>query len=226
MFSHIKNMKGVKIMAKKYTKTEEIINGVTHGLGVIFGIVALTILLYLAVKKGNVPSIVGFSIYGACIILMFLSSTLYHSFTIEKVKNVLRVFDHSSIFLFIAGTYTPIVLLTLEGPLRVAMLIGIWAIAIAGVGFKIFTFGKFDKFEALSLIIYIGMGWIAILPLKAIIQATSVNFIYWLLGGGLLYTIGTIFYGVKKIPYNHAIWHLFVLAASVTHFLGIVFYLA
>jgi len=219
-------MKGVKIMAKKYTKTEEIINGVTHGLGVIFGIVALTILLYLAVKKGNVPSIVGFSIYGVCIILMFLSSTLYHSFTIEKVKNILRVLDHSSIFLFIAGTYTPIVLLTLEGPLRVAMLVGIWAIAISGVGFKIFTFGKFDKFKALSLIIYIGMGWIAILPLKAIIQATSINFMYWLLGGGLLYTIGTIFYGVKKIPYNHAIWHLFVLAASVTHFLGIVFYLA
>lgn len=213
-------------MAKKYTKKEEIINGVTHGIGVIFGIVALSILLYLAIKKGSVPKIVGFSIYGACIILMFLSSTLYHSFTIEKVKNVLRVFDHSSIFLFIAGTYTPIVLLTLEGPLRIGMLVGVWAIALLGVGFKIFTFGKFDKFKALSLIIYIGMGWIAIIPIKAIINATSINFFYWIIAGGLLYTVGTIFYGVKKIPYNHAIWHLFVLAASVTHFLGIVFYLA
>lgn len=213
-------------MAKKYTKKEEIINGVTHGIGVIFGIVALSILLYLAIKKGSVPKIVGFSIYGACIILMFLSSTLYHSFTIEKVKNVLRVFDHSSIFLFIAGTYTPIVLLTLEGPLRIGMLVGVWAIALLGVGFKIFTFEKFDKFKALSLIIYIGMGWIAIIPIKAIINATSINFFYWIIAGGLLYTVGTIFYGVKKIPYNHAIWHLFVLAASVTHFLGIVFYLA
>jgi len=213
-------------MAKKYTKKEEIINGVTHGIGVVFGIVALSILLYLAIKKGSVPEIVGFSIYGACIILMFLSSTLYHSFTIEKIKNVLRVFDHSSIFLFIAGTYTPIVLLTLKGPLRIGMLIGVWAIALSGVGFKIFTFGKFDKYKALSLIIYIGMGWIAIIPIKAIINATSINFFYWIIAGGLLYTVGTIFYGVKKIPYNHAIWHLFVLAASVTHFLGIVFYLA
>lgn len=214
------------ILSKNYTKKEEIINGITHGLGVLFGIVALSILLYMAVKKGNIPSIVGFSIYGVCIILMFLSSTLYHSITVEKAKKVLRVFDHSSIFLFIAGTYTPIVLLTLKGPLRLGMLIGIWAIAISGVGFKIFTFGKFDKFKAPSLILYIGMGWVAILPIKAIINATSIHFFFWILGGGLLYTVGTIFYGVKKIPYNHAIWHLFVLAASVTHFLGIVFYLA
>src|SRR5690606_23273146 len=122
--------------------------------------------LFLAIKKDIVPKIVVFSIYGACSILMFLSSTLYHNFTMEKVKNVLRVFDHSSIFLFIAGTYTPIVLLTLEGPLRIGMLIGVWAIALLGVGFKIFTFGKFDKFKALSLFIYIGMGWIAIIPIK------------------------------------------------------------
>lgn len=214
------------ILSKNYTKKEELINGITHALGVLFGIVALSILLYMAVKKGNIPSIVGFSIYGACIILMFLSSTLYHSITVEKAKKVLRVFDHSSIFLFIAGTYTPVVLLTLKGPLRLGMLVGIWVIAISGVGFKIFTFGKFDKFKALSLILYIGMGWVAILPIKAIINATSIHFFFWILGGGLLYTIGTIFYGVKKIPYNHAIWHLFVLAASVTHFLGIVFYLA
>ncbi len=213
-------------MAKKYTKKEEILNGVTHGIGVIFGIVALTILLYLAIKKGSVSEVVGFSIYGACIILMFLSSTLYHSFTIDKVKKILRVFDHSSIFLFIAGTYTPIVLLTLEGKLKVGMLVGVWTIAFLGVLFKIFTFGKFDKFKALSLLIYIGMGWIAVVPVKAIINATSINFFYWILGGGLLYTVGTIFYGSKKIPYNHAIWHLFVLAASVTHFLGIMFYLA
>jgi hemolysin III len=188
--------------------------------------VALTILLLFAIQKGNVPSIVGFSIYGVCIILMFLSSTLYHSFTIEKVKNVLRVLDHSSIFLFIAGTYTPIILLTLKGTLRIGMLIAIWCVAIFGVCFKIFTFGKFDSFKALSLILYIGMGWLAIIPIKSIINATSLQFFYWILAGGLLYTVGTIFYGVKRIPYNHAIWHLFVLAASVMHFLGIVFYLA
>lgn len=212
-------------MIKKYTKTEEIINGITHGIGVIFGIVALTILLVISIKKGDIPSIVSFSIYGGCIILMFLASTLYHSFTKEKVKNILRVFDHSSIFLFIAGTYTPIVILTLQGYLRIGILIGIWAMAISGVVFKILTYGKFDRYKLLSVFIYIGMGWTAIIPIKKIVEATSINFFYWILLGGLIYTLGTIFYSIKKIPYNHAIWHLFVLAASITHFVGIFLYL-
>lgn len=213
-------------MGKKYSRIEEILNCITHGAGIVFGIVALTILLVLSIRKGDVPSIVAFSIYGACIIIMFLSSTLYHSFTIRKVKEVLRVFDHSAIFLFIAGTYTPIVLLTLTGKFRIIMLVAIWTIAISGVLFKIFTFGKFDKYNILSLIIYIAMGWISLIPIKAIIEATSINFFYWILAGGLLYTLGTIFYKNKRIPFNHAIWHVFVLAASVTHFLGIMIHLA
>ena len=212
-------------MIKKYNKIEEIFNGITHGIGVVFGIFALTILLILSIRKGDIPSIVSFSIYGACIILMFLSSTLYHSIPMEKAKKVLRVFDHSSIFLFIAGTYTPIVILTLTGALRIGVLISIWAIALSGVVFKILTYGKFDKYKAVSLIIYIGMGWTAILPIKAIISATSINFFFWILGGGLLYTLGTIFYGFRKIPFNHGIWHLFVLAASIVHFVGIYLYL-
>lgn len=220
------NNEGKQLLSKRYTKREEIANGVTHGMGVLFGIAALTVLLILSIKKGDIPSIVSFSIYGGCIILMFLSSTLYHSFTIEKVKRILRVFDHSSIFLFIAGTYTPIALLALKGYLRIIILVAIWVIALSGVGFKIFTFNKFDKYKVLSLIIYIGMGWTAIIPVKSIINATSINFFYWILAGGLLYTFGTIFYSIKKIPYNHAIWHIFVLAASVTHFVGILMYLA
>lgn len=213
-------------MPKKYSHTEEIINGVTHGIGVIFGIVALTVLLILSIRKGDIPSIVSFSIYGSCIILMFLSSTLYHSFINKKAKDLLRVFDHSSIFLFIAGTYTPIVILTLKGSLRVGILVGIWAMAIGGVVFKILTYGKFDKYKLLSVMFYIGMGWVAIFPIRKIIESTSINFFYWILAGGIIYTLGTIFYSIKKIPYNHAIWHLFVLAASITHFLGIYIYLA
>lgn len=212
-------------MDKNYSKIEELLNSITHGIGVVFGVFALTILLVLSIKKGDIPSIVSFSVYGACIILMFLSSTLYHSFTIEKVKKILRVCDHSAIFLFIAGSYTPIVLLTLTGKLKVFMLVAVWTIALSGVLFKILTYGKFDKYTVLSLIIYITMGWIAIIPIKAIINATSIKFFYWILAGGILYTLGTIFYKNKKIPFNHAIWHMFVLAASVTHFLGIVFYL-
>lgn len=213
-------------MIKKYEKIEEIFNGITHGIGVVFGIFALTVLLIISIRKGDIPSIVSFSIYGGCIILMFLSSTLYHSIPMKKAKSVLRVFDHSAIFLFIAGTYTPIVILTLSGWLRIGVLASIWAIAISGVLFKIFTYGKFDKYKAISLILYIGMGWTAIIPIKAIINATSINFFFWILGGGLLYTLGTIFYGFKKIPFNHGIWHLFVLAASIVHFMGIYLYLA
>lgn len=213
-------------MGAKREKTEELLNCISHGLGVVFGIFALIVLLIMSIKKGDPASIAAFSIYGACIILMFLSSTLYHSFTIKKVKEVLRVFDHSAIFLFIAGSYTPIVILTLTGKFRIFMLVAVWSIAIAGVLFKILTFGKFDKYTVVSLIIYIGMGWIALIPLKAIVNATSINFFYWILAGGILYTLGTIFYKNKKIPFNHAIWHLFVLAASITHFLGIMIYLA
>ena len=212
-------------MEKKYTKLEEILNGITHGIGILFGIVALTMLLYVSIKNYNVSKIVSFSIYGACIILMFTFSTLYHGITREKVKKVLRVFDHSSIFLFIAGTYTPVVVLTLEGYFRMGILIGVWTIALGGVLFKVFTYGKFDKYKLISLSLYIGMGWIAIIPIRMIIQATSINFFIWILAGGLLYTLGTIFYSIKKIPYNHAIWHLFVLAASITHFLGIYIHL-
>lgn len=211
---------------KKYSKAEEVFNSISHGTGVIFGIVALTLLLIVAIRSGHVPSIVAFSIYGVCIILMFLSSTLYHSITIEKVKKVLRVFDHSSIFLFIAGTYTPIAILVLQGSLRIVTLIGIWAIALAGIIYKVLTYGKFDKYKKISLFIYLAMGWFGIFPIKSIINNTSINFFFWILAGGLLYSLGTIFYSSKKIKFNHGIWHIFVLAASVTHFLGIFKYIA
>ena len=158
---------------KKYSKAEEVFNSISHGTGVIFGIVALTLLLIVAIRSGHVPSIIAFSIYGACIILMFLSSTLYHSITIEKVKKVLRVFDHSSIFLFIAGTYTPIAILVLQGSLRIVTLIGIWAIALAGIIYKVLTYGKFDKYKKISLFIYLAMGWFGIVPIKSIINNTS-----------------------------------------------------
>lgn len=214
-----------EILDKFYTKGEEIANGITHGLGVVFGIVALVVLLVFSIRKGDALSIVAFSIYGACLILMYLSSTLYHSITNLKAKKILRVFDHSSIYLFIAGTYTPIALLTLTGKLRVFMLIAVWSIAIFGVVFKLQTIGKFDKYKAISLGLYLGMGWLSVFTIKPIIEMTSLGFFLWILGGGLAYTIGTIFYKSKRIPYNHAIWHLFVLGGTVLHFVGIFKYL-
>lgn len=220
------NNKREKLLSNRYSLKEEIANSITHGVGVVFGIVSLIVLLTLSIRKQSTISIVAFSIYGVCLILMYLSSTLYHSITKEKAKQILRVFDHSSIFLFIAGTYTPIVLLTMKGYLRIGILVAIWGIALSGVIFKILTFNKFDKYKAISLGIYIGMGWIAVFTIKPIIQMTSVGFFLWILAGGLLYSLGTIFYTNKKIPYNHAIWHIFVLGASVAHFVGILIYLA
>jgi len=222
----MKNNLENSVSSKRYTIKEEIANGITHGLGVLFGIAALTILLFFSIKKGEPLSIVSFSIYGTCIILMYLSSTLYHSIPNQNIKKILRVFDHSSIYLFIAGTYTPIALLTMQGYLRIGVLIATWSIAIFGIVFKITTYTKMDKFKKLSLALYLGMGWIAVFTVKPIVQTTSFKFFVWILAGGLIYTLGTIFYSMKKIPYNHAIWHIFVLSASVVHFLGIFLYLA
>jgi len=221
----MKNNLENSVSSKRYTVKEEIANGITHGLGVLFGTVALTILLVFSINKGEPLSIVSFSIYGACIILMYLSSTLYHSIPNQNIKRVLRVFDHSSIYLFIAGTYTPIALLTMQGYLRVGVLIAVWSIALFGIVFKITTYKKMDRFKRLSLALYLGMGWIAVFTVKPIIQTTSFRFFIWILVGGLLYTLGTIFYSMKKVPYSHAIWHVFVLGASVIHFLGIFLYL-
>lgn len=210
----------------RYSKTEEIANIITHGIGIVFGIVVLAVLLFFSIRKRDTISIVAFSIYGACLTLMYLSSTLYHSFRNEKTKNILRVFDHSSIYLFIAGTYTPVALLALDGGFRIGIMVGVWSIAVFGVIFKIVTAGKFDRFKALSLITYIAMGWIAVLTIKPIVNMTSISFFMWILGGGIVYSLGTIFYSKKTIPFNHAIWHVFVLGGTVLHFVGILLHLA
>ncbi len=211
---------------KKYTVKEEIFNSVTHGLGVVFGIVVLGVLLYGAIRKNDVKSIVGFSIYGGSLILMYLFSTLYHSIPKKSIKKILRVFDHSGIFIFIAGTFTPIALLILKGRMRFYSLLFMWVIAIVGIIFKLRTYKNLDKYKILSLALYIGMGWITVFTLKSIINRVGLNFVIYLAIGGIVYTIGTIFYANKKIPYNHGIWHLFVLAGTIIHFAGIYKYLA
>lgn len=210
---------------KHYSRNEEIANAVTHGIGVLFSVVTMTLLLVFAYIDKNPLGIVAFAIYGACSFLLYSASTLYHSIPHPRVKPVLRVFDHSAIYLYIAGTYTPVALLALDGAWRLGMLIAVWAIAIAGIVFKIVTFKNFDRFKVLSLIIYIGMGWLAVIAIKPMLAVLPLGFFFWLLGGGLFYTLGTIFYASKKMPFNHAVWHLFVLAGSVCQFFAIFLYL-
>lgn len=205
----------------KYSFKEELFNAISHWLGFVAGIVGLVVLIIFGVKNQSTLQIVGFSIYGACIILLYLFSALYHSIPFEKAKTVLRVFDHLSIYLLIAGTYTPIILNSFSGSKRIVLISLIWGLSVIGVLFKLFINGKFTKFKKLSTIIYLVLGWLSILFIKQIILTTSYKFIVFLLIGGVLYSLGTIFYMDRKIPYNHAIWHLFVLAASVVHFIGI-----
>lgn len=203
-----------------YSFKEELANAITHGIGVIFGIVALTVLCVLGAHFGSVSHVLSYLVYGCSLILLYLSSTLYHALPSPKVKTIFKILDHSSIYLLIAGTYTPFLVLNLNNQLGTTLLIVIWSIAIAGIVFKIFFTGRF---KYLSTLLYIGMGWIIVFaygPLKETMKPEAMN---WLLAGGLTYTFGTIFYLAKKLQYTHAIWHLFVLTGSVFHFVAIIY---
>lgn len=205
-----------------YSKGEEITNSILHGIGLGFAIAALTLLVVLASIYGGVWHIVSFAIYGATLVLLYLSSTLYHSFPHGNIKDIFQVFDHASIYLLIAGTYTPLTLIPLRGKLGWTIFGVVWGIAIVGIVFKIF-FVK--RFVILSTILYIVMGWMIIIAIRPLINAVnSINIIFLVLGG-VFYTVGTIFYINKKIKFNHAIWHLFVLAGSVCHFFTILYLL-
>lgn len=213
-------------LTKRYSIKEEIANAISHGMGLVFSIVSLTILLVYSIIKSDMMAVIAFSIYGATGIFLFLASTLYHSLPIEGAKRILRAFDHSSIYLYIAGCYTPIALLGMEGGWRVGIIVSVWLIAVAGVTFKILTYRSMEKYKKYSLALYLGMGWMALIAVKPLLANFPLGFIMYLLAGGLVYSLGTVFYAIKKIPFNHAIWHLFVLGGTVVHFLGIFKYLA
>jgi len=202
---------------------EEIANSITHGIGAALSIAGLAILVALASRHGDTVRVVSLSIYGATLILLYLSSTLYHSFSKGRVKHFFRFLDHSSIYLLIAGSYTPILLVSLRGIWGWAVFAIVWTMAIGGIIAKIFLTGKFGIF---SVVFYIAMGWIVVLAIKPILETIPFNLFIWLLMGGLSYTFGIIFYAMEKMPYNHTIWHLFVLGGSVTHFFGMLFYIA
>lgn len=188
--------------------TEELWNAITHGIGLIISIPTCIALILIAVNSGNALQITSYSIFGASLVLLFLMSTLLHSMP-EKYKKLFSIFDHSSIYILIAGTYTPFLLLVIKGTLGIVLLSIVWGIAIFGIVFKCLFI---HKFEAFSLFLYIVMGWLiifAIKPLYEYLQFTGFTILFL---GGLLFTFGSIFYAWRKIPFNHAIWHLFVIA--------------
>jgi len=203
----------------KIFKNEETVNAITHGLGAALAIAALAILVVFACLYGTVWHIVSFSIFGASLVMLYLASTLYHSFTNVRVKKFFRKMDHMSIYLLIAGTYTPFCLALLQGWMGWTLLSIIWGATILGIVLKAFFTGKK---EFLSTILYLVMGWAGVVVFKTLFDSmTPLGFTFLVLGGAS-YTIGTIFFMKDKIKYFHGIWHLFVLGGSTFHFFSVI----
>jgi hemolysin III len=201
---------------------EEVMNAVTHGIGTLLAVAGLVLLTVLAYLHGDIWHIVSFSIYGTTLVLLYLASTLYHSFTNERIKRIFKILDHSAIYLLIAGTYTPFTLVPLHGVLGWTVFGVVWGLAVIGIVLKVFFAGRFN---IVSTLCYLGMGWFIIFAIKPLIATVPALGMTWLLVGGLFYTLGSIFYLWKRIPFNHAIWHLFVLAGSISHFIAVFFYI-
>lgn len=208
---------------KRYTVKEEILNSVTHGIGAIFALGGTVAMAVLAVVNHSNMALVNALVYGISLILLYTMSTVYHAVTNPKAKSILRIFDHASIFLLIAGSYTPFCLIALNGnPHGKMVAFAVWACAIIGV---ILNAIDLKKTEKLGIILYVIMGWSVVAVLRDIVSALSGPAFWLLLAGGLCYTFGIIFYAMKKVRYMHGIWHVFVLAGSVLHFLCISIYI-
>jgi len=208
---------------RKQTLGEEIANAITHGFGAGLAIAALVILVVIAAREGDPWKVVSFSIYGASLILLYMASTLYHSFQNPKLKVFFKLMDHTSIYLLIAGTYTPILLTVMRGPWGWTMFGIIWGLALGGIAFKMLFLGRY---KAVSTVIYLAMGWLVVIAVGPLVSAVPAGFLLWLAIGGLCYTLGVVFYVWRGFPYHHSVWHLFVLGGSISHFFGFLLYLA
>ena len=205
-----------------FSKREEVANATIHGIGALLSIAGLILLIIFSSLEGTALHVVSFIIFGVTMLLLYLSSTLVHSFPEGKTKDLFEIFDHSAIYLFIAGTYTPILFHLVQGVLGWTLFGVVWGMAALGVVFKSF-YEK--KFLFTSTILYIIMGWLIVLAWKPLQQHLSGNGLTLLVIGGVLYTVGTVFYVWRSFPYHHAIWHLFVLAGSILHFFVILLYI-
>jgi len=205
----------------RYTVLEEIFNASTHGVGVVLGAIGLALLVVKTLQSNSSVILASVVVYGISIILLFSASTFYHAIPHDGAKRVLRIVDHCAIYLLIAGTYTPYTLLVIGDRLGAVIMAIVWSLAVAGIIFKIFFVGRF---QIVSLLTYLGMGWLGLLAAFEIANNLPPTGIALLLGGGIAYSVGTIFFRVKAIPFNHAIWHLFVLAGSILHFLSVYYF--
>ncbi len=206
------------VSLEPYPKVEEWLNQLTHGLAALASVAGMVVLLVLAVEMQDVWKIVSFSIYGASMTLLFLASTLYHSARRYEVRKVFKMVDHCAIFLLIAGTYTPFLLVNMRGGIGWTLFAIIWGLAIAGIVLKL-VFGH--GFKPLQVTIYLLMGWLVVVASSELADSVNSLGLWLVVAGGITYTLGVVFYLIKAIPYNHAIWHLFVVGGSTCHFFAI-----
>jgi hemolysin III len=206
----------------QYTAKEEMLNSASHAIGMVLGIIGLIMLLTKSLNNdADALTIASMSVYGGSVILLFLASTLYHAVPHQNMKRALKTLDHSAIYLLIAGSYTPFLLVSLRTPLAIGLMIVIWSIALIGVIMKVaFVY----RFKRASLITYLIMGWLSLIVIYQLAMHLDVGGLVLLAAGGLIYSLGVIFYVSKRIPYNHAIWHIFVLAGCACHFFAIYYY--
>ena len=205
-------------MTARTTLREEFVNALTHGAGAVAAVAGGAVLITLALLFGSRVQVASAMVFVTTLVALYSVSTLYHAVRHERLKAQLKVLDHCAIFLLIAGTYTPFTLVALKGGWGWTLLALIWALAALGVVFKLFFTGRFRR---MSTILYVGMGWLGIVAIGPLVDALSTWTLGWLLAGGVAYTAGTVFYHNERIPYAHAIWHLFVLAGSVLHFVAV-----
>ena len=204
-----------------YSNREELTNSLTNGVGIGLSVVGLVLLVVYSALHGDAWHVTSTAIFGTSLIALYTASTLYHSFRSPALKQLLRKFDHAAIFLLIAGSYTPFLLVSLRGTWGWSLFGIVWALAVIGIGLK-FKFA--GRFRVISTLIYLGMGWLVVVVAKPLIIALPPAGLIWLAAGGACYSFGTIFYLAKRLPYHHAVWHLFVLGGSICHWIAVFFY--
>ncbi len=201
---------------------DELANSVTHGIGLALSLVGLVVLIILAALHGSAWHIVSCAVYGATLVLLYAASTLYHAVQSPRAKYVLKILDHASIYLLIAGTYTPFTLVTLRGGWGWTLFGLVWGLALFGVLFKVWFV---NHFAIVSTAVYVLMGWLVVIAAKPLLARVPHGELAWLMAGGVAYTAGIVFYGWRRIPYHHAIWHIFVMAGSICHYCAVLFYI-
>lgn len=204
-----------------YTPREELANVITHGCGAALSVAGLALLVSFAALRGDAWHVVSAAVFGTTLVLLYTASTLYHAFRNADTKRLLRKFDHAGIFLLIAGTYTPFLLVSLRGPWGWSLFGVVWGLGLTGVGLKFWLAGRF---RVMSTLIYLGMGWLVVLAARPMLEAVPPGGLWLLLAGGLSYTGGAVFYLWRRLPYHHAVWHVFVLAGSVCHWAAVFVY--